>query len=723
MHYTINNNTSSDLSQLKDLTNKFLPFAQKRIGFNRPPVINFNSDEENAKNPLGSTAHYDPNNMVIVIYIDGRHIKDILRSLAHELVHHCQNCNGKFNRKFSTEPGYAQSDKFLRGMEEEAYKLGNLCFRDWEDEIKQQLPLYETIYRETLLGGEPMSIKSWKDQELNNLLMEKWGLKPPAQKKPLDEELDAYMDTSKGGDYKTGDKVLEEEDDDDDSDDDDEEDSSDTHPSGVENRLKVEVKKAILKKKINLSDHPKKNNLHEQVRPKGSMWRAAWNIFSPATVEKLKKRLNQYFVEIVRQSGRAKRAEATLRKAKARRAGQIKDPKFGQKGHAKAAAENEKIITNAQKELADAQAKKNLAWQEMRSVGDKLGAKGPKPIMRPTSGVAHGPKIPKAAQQKIEKKVEEKVTQVLDDVEKKYTDQAKREIEEEVEKIFAEKFGRSAETAFAPEKFEILKNTIKARKKAVVAARAKVKSAKTEKGKTDARAVLDRQKKLLKDAKKEKRDAKDAEALRTLRSDITDKNRKNKIREKVEYEKVKEGRRKFFNRNFLGKGSPFFPHVPGGKKGGNVARFIVRSIIYVHIAKFVMAMAHMARLALSTEEGRKEVEETLKEAAEDLTSAGTLEFLEITPQSDIVRQKETKERAEKEMHIRCRQGIASIYGSKQAEKFSNDQIDQMVADDICPKTKEAVERIRKKERLAKEKETKDGRIAKPKKERLPAEEF
>jgi len=255
MRYTINNNTSLDLTQLKDLTSKFLPFAQKRIGFNRPPVINFNSDETNAKNPLGSTAHYDLDNMEI--------------SLAHELVHHCQNCNGKFNRKFSTKPGYAQSDKFLRGMEEEAYKLGNLCFRDWEDQIKQQLPLYETIYRETLLGGETMSVKSWKDQELNNLLMGKWGFKPPVKKKKLDEAEDAYMDMS---DYQTGEySVLEEDEDDDDGEyeeEEEEEDSSNLHsiPQSVSSRLKVEVKKPTLKKKNDLSDYFEKTILHEQIR-------------------------------------------------------------------------------------------------------------------------------------------------------------------------------------------------------------------------------------------------------------------------------------------------------------------------------------------------------------------------------------------------------------------------------------------------------------------------
>ena len=181
-----------------------MPFAQKRIGFNKPPTINFMSDEENAANPLGRTGQYDPNSMEIAVFVDGRHIKDILRSISHELVHHGQNCRGEFDRPLSTGVGYAQNDEFLRGMEEEAYREGNFCLRDWEDGIKMKnKPLYETIYRETLIGGKKdMSVKDWKNKELNDLLMEKWGFKKPVkkeeEKKQLNEEVDAFMNMDVG---------------------------------------------------------------------------------------------------------------------------------------------------------------------------------------------------------------------------------------------------------------------------------------------------------------------------------------------------------------------------------------------------------------------------------------------------------------------------------------------------------------------------------------------
>lgn len=136
MKFNVVNRCKEDLSSMHGLLKSFLPFARKRMGFNKPPTIYFQSDEGNAKKLLGKTAHYDPTTMNITVYVSGRHPKDVLRSLSHELVHHGQNCRGEFSKLPDTAPGYAQNDSHLRGMEEEAYKVGNLCFRDWEDGVK-----------------------------------------------------------------------------------------------------------------------------------------------------------------------------------------------------------------------------------------------------------------------------------------------------------------------------------------------------------------------------------------------------------------------------------------------------------------------------------------------------------------------------------------------------------------------------------------------------------
>ena len=139
MDIHVSNSSALKMEQMGPLLKSFLPFAQERMGFSEPVSINFASDAENAEKPLGKTAFYDPNANSITIFVDKRHPKDIMRSLSHELVHHTQNCAGKFDGGLEVGEGYAQNDEHLREMEREAYEKGNLTFRDWEDQNKKSL--------------------------------------------------------------------------------------------------------------------------------------------------------------------------------------------------------------------------------------------------------------------------------------------------------------------------------------------------------------------------------------------------------------------------------------------------------------------------------------------------------------------------------------------------------------------------------------------------------
>ena len=106
----------------EELVNEFYPFAKQQLGFNKDPKINFIEDGENAQNPMGYTGHYDPSTMVITIYITGRHPKDILRSLSHELVHHAQNCRGE---DLMIKTHDIDADPHLKAMEDEAFHIGS----------------------------------------------------------------------------------------------------------------------------------------------------------------------------------------------------------------------------------------------------------------------------------------------------------------------------------------------------------------------------------------------------------------------------------------------------------------------------------------------------------------------------------------------------------------------------------------------------------------------
>ena len=150
------------IEDLKPLLSKFMVFAKDRLNFQKPPRLFLKQDSENSKCMLGKTAHYDPSNMSVTLYVSGRHPKDIMRSFAHELVHHCQNERGDLapEKMKTMNKNYAQENEHMRKMEEEAYLQGNMCFRDWEDglnnKLKYKLRLAEHKF---LKENKKMSVK------------------------------------------------------------------------------------------------------------------------------------------------------------------------------------------------------------------------------------------------------------------------------------------------------------------------------------------------------------------------------------------------------------------------------------------------------------------------------------------------------------------------------------------------------------------------------------
>ena len=116
-------------------------YLQKELQLKSVPSVKLISDEKNADKVLGKTAYYNPDEKLIVLYIVNRHQKDILRSFAHEVIHHWQHENEKLNEQGESpsgakDPQYAQNNPWLRQMEKQAYLLGNMLFRDWEDQKK-----------------------------------------------------------------------------------------------------------------------------------------------------------------------------------------------------------------------------------------------------------------------------------------------------------------------------------------------------------------------------------------------------------------------------------------------------------------------------------------------------------------------------------------------------------------------------------------------------------
>ena len=93
------------------------------------------------------TGHYEPGNKKIVLFISDRHPKDILRSFAHEMVHHAQNLRGE-------DLGFGENDdvkdnKRLEKLEAEAYLKGNIMFRKWTEFARKKKGLNESVDKAT----------------------------------------------------------------------------------------------------------------------------------------------------------------------------------------------------------------------------------------------------------------------------------------------------------------------------------------------------------------------------------------------------------------------------------------------------------------------------------------------------------------------------------------------------------------------------------------------
>ena len=135
MHFAIYNKNNLEMNKYKPYIYSLLKFMAEHGYTAKPlPKLVFHKKKQNEEIFI-KTGYYDPSNKEVHLYTEGRHIKDILRSLAHELIHHKQNMDGRL-----TEDAYdgdtIYNDKKLQELEKEAYLKGNISFRTWTELVK-----------------------------------------------------------------------------------------------------------------------------------------------------------------------------------------------------------------------------------------------------------------------------------------------------------------------------------------------------------------------------------------------------------------------------------------------------------------------------------------------------------------------------------------------------------------------------------------------------------
>lgn len=140
------------MEKVTQLTNHMI---DKGMNIEPLPTMEFiDGDTENAENFFGKTAYYDPNNQHIVVYTEGRHPKDILRSYAHEMIHHIQYLEDRLHNITTTN---TNEDEDLDAIEKEAYVRGNMTFRNWTDSLTGNL-------NENLDNGEVELVQQFKKE-------------------------------------------------------------------------------------------------------------------------------------------------------------------------------------------------------------------------------------------------------------------------------------------------------------------------------------------------------------------------------------------------------------------------------------------------------------------------------------------------------------------------------------------------------------------------------
>ena len=104
----------------KVIVEKFLDFVRDNLGLTKPYKLTLTVN----KDGIRTTAVYNHVENTITIYVKNRALVDILRSIAHELVHHKQNISGAFEG--AEDPGADGSE-----FENEANAVAGVIIRKW----------------------------------------------------------------------------------------------------------------------------------------------------------------------------------------------------------------------------------------------------------------------------------------------------------------------------------------------------------------------------------------------------------------------------------------------------------------------------------------------------------------------------------------------------------------------------------------------------------------
>ena len=169
------------IEEKKDLIQAFIDHCCKKLGIENTYDIHIVDDRK--AHEIRTTAYYDPQNKVVKVYAKNRALPDVLRSIAHELVHAQQHVSGEFEKHPHQDiGGYLEDDANARagsllkgyglnreddGVYEARKQFQNLVIEtvmlevsDGQKSLREIKKLTRQIVKEALTMGAIKAIKS-----------------------------------------------------------------------------------------------------------------------------------------------------------------------------------------------------------------------------------------------------------------------------------------------------------------------------------------------------------------------------------------------------------------------------------------------------------------------------------------------------------------------------------------------------------------------------------
>lgn len=125
-------------------------FINKTYKVKPYPKIKISNKNQEEEKVFVKTAWYNPEEKLVMLYARNRWPKDVLRSFAHEMIHHYQNLEGRLAGDSYSGEEIINDDRLMK-LEEEAYLKGNIMFRSWTESMQKQIESEPTEHMRKLI--------------------------------------------------------------------------------------------------------------------------------------------------------------------------------------------------------------------------------------------------------------------------------------------------------------------------------------------------------------------------------------------------------------------------------------------------------------------------------------------------------------------------------------------------------------------------------------------